>query len=94
MENTTRVCQLQKRQLPAVEQKMASLPKDRVTPEKPPFMFTSVDCFGPFEVQRGRARAKRYGVIFTCFALMLYAIHIEVANSLDSHSSHASKIYC
>ena len=73
-----------KRQSPAVEQKMASLPKDRVTPEKPPFTFTGVDCFGPFEVRRGRARAKRYGVIFTC--LTLRAIHIEVANSLDTES--------
>jgi hypothetical protein len=63
---------------------MASLPKDRVTPEKPPFTFTGVDCFGPFEVRRGRARAKRYGVIFTC--LTLRAIHIEVANSLDTES--------
>ena len=69
---------------PAVEQKMASLPKDRVTPDKPPFTYTGVDCFGPFDVRRGRGKAKRYGVIFTC--LTLRAIHIEVANSLDTES--------
>ena len=73
-----------KRQSPAVEQKMASLPKDRVTPDKPPFTYTGVDCFGPFDVRRGRGKAKRYGVIFTC--LTLRAIHIEVANSLDTES--------
>lgn len=63
---------------------MASLPADRTTPEEPPFSFTGVDCFGPFEVRRGRTRAKRYGVIFTC--LTTRAIHIEVANSLDTES--------
>jgi hypothetical protein len=73
-----------KRQAPAAKQKMASLPPDRTTPEKPPFSFTGVDCFGPFEVRRGRTRAKRYGVIFTC--LTIRAIHIEVANSLDTES--------
>ena len=73
-----------KRQAPAAEQKMASLPPDRTTPGKPPFSFTGVDCFGPFEVRRGRTRAKRYGVIFTCMTTR--AIHIEVANSLDTES--------
>ena len=65
---------------------MASLPADRITPEKPPFTYTGVDCFGLFEVRRGRgrAKAKRYGVIFTC--LTVRAIHIEVASSLDTAS--------
>ena len=31
---------------------MAELPTDRVTPEKPPFTFVGVDCFGPFVVHR------------------------------------------
>ena len=73
-----------KRQAPAAEQKMASLPPDRTTPGKPPFSFTGVDCFGRFEVRRGRTRAKLYGVIFTCMTTR--AIHIEVANSLDTES--------
>ncbi len=71
-------------QAPAVEQKMASLPSDRTTPGKPPFSFTGVDCFGLFEVRHGRTRAKRYGVIFTCMTTR--AIHIEIANSLDTES--------
>ena len=63
---------------------MANLPHDRVTPSLPPFSFVGVDCFGPFEVRRGRSIVKRYGVIFTC--LNVRAIHIEVASSLDTDS--------
>ena len=73
-----------KRQAPTAQQKMADLPEDRVTPSKPLFTYTSVDCFGPFEVRRGRTKVKRYGVIFTCLALP--AVHIEVASSLDTES--------
>ena len=73
-----------KRQSPVSQQKMADLPRDRVTPSKPPFTYTGVDCFGPFEVKRGRSTVKRYGVLFTC--LTVRAIHIEVAASLDTES--------
>ena len=73
-----------KHQSPTGQQKTADLPVDRVTPSRPPFTFTGVDCFGPFEVRRGRSKVKRYGVIFTCLALR--AVHIEVVSSLDTES--------
>ena len=63
---------------------MADLPPDRITPEMQQFSFMGVDYFGPFLVKRGRSTIKRYGVIFTC--LVLRAIHIEVASSLDTSS--------
>ena len=63
---------------------MASLPEDRITPSKPPFSYVGVDCFGPFLVRRGRATAKRYGVLFTCLAIC--AVHIEVVHSMDTES--------
>ncbi|KAK3737652.1 hypothetical protein QZH41_003414 [Actinostola sp. cb2023] len=49
-------------QAPAARQKMASLPADRITPSKPPFTYVGVDCFGPFEVRRGRTHVKRRGL--------------------------------
>ena len=73
-----------RRQSQVAEQRMADLPRNRVTPCKPPFICTGVDCFGPFKVRRGQNIVKRYGVIFTC--LTIRAIHIEVASSLDTDS--------
>ncbi|XP_065068249.1 uncharacterized protein LOC135693649, partial [Rhopilema esculentum] len=66
------------------KQKMADLPEDRVTPDKPPFSFVGIDCFGPYLVKRGRCMVKRYGVIFTC--LTIRAIHIEIVFSMDTDS--------
>lgn len=65
-------------------QQMADLPTERLQPNEPPFTCVGVDLFGPFEVKSRRSIVKRYGVIFTCFALR--AIHIEVAPSLDTDS--------
>ena len=73
-----------RRQASAGQQKMASLPEDRVNPSNPPFSYVGVDCFGPLEVRRGRSMVKRYGVLFTC--LSIRAIHIEIVHSLDTDS--------
>ena len=73
-----------RRQAPFKTQKMADLPADRVTPNKAPFSFVGVDCFGPFWVKRARSQVKRYGVLYTCLATR--AIHLEVAQSMDTDS--------
>ncbi|XP_068738639.1 uncharacterized protein [Montipora capricornis] len=73
-----------RRQAPVMQQKMANLPQDRVTPSKPPFTYVGVDLFGPFPVRRGRTTAKRYGALFTC--LTIRAVHIEIVHSMDTES--------
>ena len=72
------------RQARVGEQKLADLPQDRITPDKPPFTYVGVDCFGPFLIRRGRSEVKRYGVLYAC--LVVRAVHIEVAQSFDSDS--------
>lgn len=69
--------------VPAVQQ-MADLPRNRVSPDDPPFTSVGVDCFGPFDVKPGRSQVERYRVIFRCLALR--AVHIEVSASLDTDS--------
>ena len=66
------------------QQKMADLPSDRVTADKPPFTYVGIDLFGPFLVKRGRSVQKRYGCVFTCLAIR--AVHIEIVHSLDTDS--------
>lgn len=66
----------------AMKQEMADLPLDRVTHGDPPFSMVGVDYFGPLIVKRHRTELKRYGCLFTC--LTTRAIHLEVANSLDT----------
>ena len=73
-----------RRQAPVMQQKMASLPQDRVTPSKPAFTYVGVDLFGPFTVRRRRTTAKRYGALFTC--LTIRAVHIEIVHSMDTES--------
>ena len=73
-----------RRQAHVGEQKMTDPPLARITPDKPPFTYVGVDCFGPFLIRRGRATVKRYGVLYTC--LVVRAVHIEVAQNLDTDS--------
>ena len=65
-------------------QKMADLPSERLEPNRPPFTFVGLDCFGPFLVKYRRAEVKRYGCIYTCFATR--AVHIEKLEGLDTDS--------
>ncbi|XP_068734716.1 uncharacterized protein [Montipora capricornis] len=60
----------------AEEQKMACLPKDRLT-----FSYSAVDCVGPFIVRERRSNIKCYGVLFRCMGSRI--VHLETANSLD-----------
>ena len=64
---------------------MVELPKERVTPGDPPFMYVGIDCFGPLEVKQGRSHVKRYGCLFTC--LTMRALHIEILHSLCADST-------
>ncbi|XP_068758639.1 uncharacterized protein [Montipora capricornis] len=65
------------------EQKMADLPKERLSPA-PPFTYCGVDYFGPFFIKEGRKETNRYGALFTCLSSRV--VHIETANSLETDS--------
>lgn len=64
---------------------MAPLAEERLAPFQPAFDHTGIDFFGPIEVTVGRRHEKRWGVLFVC--LTMRAIHLEVANSLDTNSA-------
>ena len=59
-------------------QLMANLPKFRLQPHTPPFLYSSLDYFGTLKVKVGRNKTcKHYGVVVTC--LNTRAIHCELA---------------
>ena len=62
---------------------MSDLPPDRLEATAP-FVYSAVDYFGPWLIKEGRKEVKHYGVLFTC--LSCRAIHLEIANSLDTSS--------
>ncbi|XP_068240040.1 uncharacterized protein [Palaemon carinicauda] len=68
---------------PALSQKIADLPADRLKPS-PPFSNVGIDLFGPYYTKEGRKELERYGVICTC--LFSRSIHMETANTLQSDS--------
>jgi transposase InsO family protein len=63
---------------------MAPLPAHRIRPHGRPFSMVGIDYFGPFTISMLRRKLKRYGVMFTC--LNTRAVHLEVADSLDTDS--------
>ena len=66
---------------------MSNLPKDRMLINEKPFTSTCIDFFRPISVKVSRgirsnlAKAKRYGMIFTCMTVK--AIHLELASDLS-----------
>jgi len=71
-----------RRKAPPLQQVVADLPKERLSPYQPPFTYTGLDCFGPFYVKRSRSTVKVYGCIFVCFNSRV--VHIEDVSSLET----------
>ena len=67
---------------------IADLPRERLDEHVFPFTHTGVDYFGPFEFKFLRRTLKKWCCLFTC--LTTRAIHIKVAQSLDTESCLAA----
>lgn len=73
------------------EQWMSDLPKKCLKADLPPSTIVGVDYFWPVVVKRGRSKVKQYGVLFTC--LVSRAVHLEMAESVDTDSYINAKCY-
>ena len=80
--------QTQKRQSNSIHPPVADLPRERLDEHVFPFTHTGFDYFGPFEVKFLQRTLKRWCCLFTC--LTTSAIHIEVAQTLDTESCLAA----
>ncbi|PFX28501.1 hypothetical protein AWC38_SpisGene6805 [Stylophora pistillata] len=63
-----------RRQAPSGAQKMADLPTDRVTPDKPPFSFVGVDCFGPFWGKEGQKSSQALWCLVYVFGYQSHSL--------------------
>ena len=77
--NCFKCCQLNERPM---KQVTAPLPKERLQPYKPPFMFSGIDFFRPLMVKWGSRSAKRWGCLFNC--LTTRAVFLELVPSLET----------
>ena len=65
------------------DQKMGSLPEERVTPSVP-FTHIGIDFAGPLHVKEGTSVKKTYICVFTCASSRM--VHLELTNSLTTES--------
>ena len=63
---------------------MSDLPFEQMHPGLSPFLYVSMDAYGPYQTKFYHSLKKRYGCLFTCMPMR--AIHIEMLYSLDAES--------
>ena len=65
-------------------QQMAYFPKERLAEHKHPLCHTTVEYFGPMEVELSRNRTdKRYGALFTCQTTGAVYLYLTLSLSSD-----------
>lgn len=64
------------------EQRIADLPKERVTPNQAPFTFVGMDCFGSFAVKSLHSEK----IWDNITSMTTRAVHIEKIDSLNTDS--------